>query len=143
MANPTWGLEEGDRSALIDLIVEFAWRVDHRMAGSIHELVTDDIEMKLASGTFLGKDAVVSWGTNRDLLDRTTSHLAMNFRFQVVHADKVVAGSTAIIFRHDGSGTGAPVPWAVTEYDDVFVRVNDEWKFQSRISRDIFVSPPT
>ena len=44
------GLADRDRQELTDLIVEFAWRVDHRLASSIHELVADDVEMTLTNG---------------------------------------------------------------------------------------------
>jgi len=125
---------------LTDLIVEFAWRVDHRLASSIHELVADDVEMTLTNATMRGKDDVVAWGAKRDASDRTTSHLMMNLRFQVVDSDKVEVGSSSIIFRHSGLDRGPPLPWAVTEYHDVFVRVREEWKFQSRVSSDIFMS---
>jgi hypothetical protein len=134
------GLADRDRQELTDLIVEFAWRVDHRLASSIHELVADDVEMTLTNATMRGKDDVVAWGAKRDASDRTTSHLMMNLRFQVVDADKVEVGSSSIIFRHSGVDRGPALPWAVTEYHDVFVRVREEWKFQSRVSRDIFMS---
>jgi SnoaL-like domain len=136
-------LDESDRNALIDLMVEFAWRVDHRMASSIHELVTDQVEMRLTNATLVGKDAVVEWGAKRDTIERTTSHLMTNFRFQVVDRDKVETESSSVIFRHSGSGKGPALPWAVTEYYDVFVRIGEEWKFASRISKDTFVSEGT
>jgi hypothetical protein len=140
MTKVIWDWEDRDRRELTDLIVEFAWRVDHRVAGSIHELVADDVEMKLTNATLVGKDAVVAWGTHRDAVERTTAHLMTNLRFQRVNGDKIEADSSSVIFRHSGPDTGPALPWAVTEYHDVFVRLDGQWKFQSRASRDIFVS---
>jgi SnoaL-like domain len=143
MTTVTWDSEDSDRRELTDLIIEFAWRVDHGLASSIHELVTDDIEMKLTNATLVGKASVVAWGTKRDTFERTTSHLMMNFRFRVARHDKVEVDSSSLIFRHDGPGKGAAVPWAVTEYHDVFTRVGNEWKFESRTSQDLFMSEGT
>ncbi len=143
MARMTWDSEDRDRRELTDLIIEFAWRVDHGLASSIHELVTDDVEMKLTNATLVGKASVVAWGAKRDTFDRTTSHLMMNFRFRAVRRDTVEVDSSSLIFRHDGPGRGAAVPWAVTEYHDVFTRVGNEWKFESRTSQDLFMSEAT
>jgi SnoaL-like domain len=129
-----------DRQELTDLIVEFAWRVDHRVANSVHELVTDDVEMTLTNATMRGKPDVVDWGSRRDSVARTTSHLMMNLRFKALDADRVEVDSSSIIFRHDGLGIGKAVPWAVTEYHDLIVRQGGKWKFRSRVSNDIFRS---
>lgn len=129
------------REKITDLIVDFGWRVDHGLAATIHELVTDDIEMILTVGTILGKDAVRSWGADRDAVDRRSSHLMMNFRFPTVTSNRVEAHSNGLIFRHSGRDSIAPaLPWAVTEYQDIFVRLQGEWKFQSRFAQDIFMS---
>jgi hypothetical protein len=140
MDKVTYDLEDDDRQKLTDLMVEFAWRVDHGTASSIHELVADDIEMVLTKGTMIGKDAVKSWGIKRDAGDRTTAHLLTNFRFPMVSPERVEVYSTAVIFVHAGVDVGAALPWGVTEYRDVFVRVDGEWKFQSRFSTDVFMS---
>ena len=55
-------LTERDRQDLIDLIVEFAWRVYHRSADTIHELVTADVFIQMAYGPMIGKAAVEAWG---------------------------------------------------------------------------------
>jgi hypothetical protein len=133
-------LTERDRQELIDLVVEFAWRVDHRSADSIHELVTDDVFIQMAYGPMVGKDAVAAWGKERALVDRTTRHIMTNFRFRVVGKDKVEGSSMSIIFRSEGSEIAAPSPWAVTECSDVFVRQKGAWKFASHITTDIYRS---
>jgi hypothetical protein len=125
---------------LVELIVEFAWRVDHGMASSMHEIVTEDIEMVLTMGTMIGKDAVKEWGARRDATGKTTSHLMSNYRFSVMTQDRAEVDSSAIIFVYGGTGVGPALPWAVTEYHDVFTKEDEQWKFKSRISRDIFKS---
>jgi len=133
-------LGDRDRQKLIDLLVEFAWRVDHGLAGSIHQIVTDDIVMALTKGTMNGIEEVRAWGAKRDSTGRTTSHLMTNFRFSVVSEDRVEANSSALIFVHSGPGVGPAKPWAVTEYQDIFIRVDGDWKFKSRFSTDVFMS---
>jgi SnoaL-like protein len=131
-------LTERDRQELIDLIVEFAWRVDHRSADTIHDLVTDDVFIQMAYGPMVGKDAVKKWGKERAVVDRTTRHVMTNYRFRVVAPDKVEGTSMAVIFRSEGSAGGPPLPWAITECNDVFVRHGGAWKFASHITTDIF-----
>ena len=133
-------LSAEDRQELNDLIIEFAWRVDHGQADTVHELVTDDIEMRLSQATMLGREAVTAWGRKRSTVERTTSHVMSNVRFYGLTSDRVESDSLAIIFRHSGSGMGAARPWAVTEYQDVFVRSDGRWKFSRRVSSDVFFS---
>jgi SnoaL-like domain len=133
-------LTERDRQDLIDLIVEFAWRVDHRSADTIHELVTDDVFIQMAYGPMIGKAAVEAWGKERAAVDRTTRHLMTNFRFRVVGRDKVEGSSMSVIFRSEGAEITPALPWAVTECSDVFVRHEGRWKFASHITTDIYRS---
>ncbi|MDE3075688.1 MAG: nuclear transport factor 2 family protein [Chloroflexota bacterium] len=133
-------LSERDRQELIDLIVDFAWRVDHRSADTIHELVTEDVFIEMAYGPMVGKDAVKAWGKDRAVEERRTRHVMTNFRFQVVDGDRVEGSSMSLIFRHDGSEVGPALPWAVTECTDVFVRQDGVWKFASHVTTDIFFS---
>jgi SnoaL-like domain len=140
MVDAALALSEDDRLKIGDLIVEFAWRVDHGLASSMHEIVTDDIEMVLTKGTMIGKDAVKDWGIKRDAAGRTTSHLMSNIRFSHVARDRVEADSSAVIFVHGGGDVGPALPWAVTEYHDIFVKDEEGWKFKSRVSKDVFMS---
>jgi hypothetical protein len=133
-------LRERDRQDLIDLVVEFAWRVDHRSADTIHELVTDDVFIQMAYGSIVGKDAVEAWGRDRAAVDRTTRHIMTNFRFRVVGKDKVEGSSMSMIFRSEGTEIGLPLPWAVTECSDVFVRQEGTWKFASHLTKDVYRS---
>ena len=134
------GLTERDRQELIDLICEFAWRVDHRSADTIHELVTDDVFIQMAYGPMVGKDAVKAWGKERASVARATRHLMTNFRFHVVDPDRVEASSSSLIFRSEGTEVGPALPWALTECNDVFVREDGSWKFASHVTSDIFKS---
>lgn len=140
MAEAELTLSDDDRRKIVELIVEFAWRVDHGKASSMHEIVTDDVEMVLTKGTMVGKDAVKEWGKRRDAAGRTTSHLTSNFRFSDVGHGRVETDSSALIFLYSGTGLGPALPWAVTEYHDVFVKDAEGWKFQSRIGKDTFMS---
>jgi len=131
-------LNERDRQQLIDLIVEFAWRVDHRSADTIHELVTEDVLIQMAYGPMVGKEAVKAWGRERAVVDRTTRHLMSNFRFHMVEPDKAEASSMSLIFRNDGPEISQALPWALVECNDIFVRQDGTWKFASHITTDIF-----
>jgi hypothetical protein len=134
----TGELSEQDRQELRDLIVELAWRLDHQCADTIHELVTDDVSM--APGPLVGKDAVKAWGKERAVVNRTTSHLMTNFHFRMVGAGRVEGSSMSLVFRNDGSEMAKALPWALTEYNDVFVRQDGIWKFASHSTTDVFFS---
>ena len=129
-----------DRQELMDLIVEFAWRVDHGRADTIHELVINDAEIQMHYGPMIGIDAIVAWGEERSTVHRTTRHIMTNFRFQAFDHDRVGGTSLSLTFLYDGSGVSPALPWAVTEFDDVFVRSGDGWRFARRVSTDIFLS---
>jgi hypothetical protein len=134
-------LADSDRQALINLIVEFAWRVDHKSADTIHELVTDDIFMQMSYGPMVGKDEIKAWGVKRAAVERITRHVMSNFRFRATGDGKVEANSSAIIFRSEGLEMSPPTPWAVSECTDIFVRQNGTWKFASHIAADIYRFP--
>ena len=129
-------LSDDDRRDLIDLMTEYVWRLDHRSADRVHELVTEDVSM--APGPLVGRDAVKAWGKERAAAIRATSHLMTNFRFHVVDADRVECTSMALVFRHDGADMGKASPYAVTEYNDIFVRQGGTWKFASHVTTDFF-----
>jgi hypothetical protein len=138
MPSPT--LAAQDRHALVDLIVEFAWRVDHGSADTIHELVTDDVLISMHYGPMHGIEAIREWGSKRAGVERVTRHVMTNFRFRIVDADRVEATSLALTFRHDGAGPGPAEPWCLAECEDVFVRREGRWLFQSHVTDDVFLS---
>jgi SnoaL-like domain len=133
-------LNTEDRQEIRDLIVEFAWRVDHGRADTIHELVTKDAEIQMHYGPMIGIDAIVAWGKERSTVNRTTRHVMTNFRFRAHGYDRAGCTSLSLTFLHNGSGVSAALPWAVTEFEDVFVRGDHGWLFARRTSTDIFLS---
>ncbi|EDY46671.1 nuclear transport factor 2 family protein [Streptomyces sp. SPB074] len=55
-----------DHLALSRLVTEISWRLDNGRAGSVHELVTDDVEFRISEEPVLGRDALRVWGEHFD-----------------------------------------------------------------------------
>jgi hypothetical protein len=123
---------------LTRLIIEFAWLVDNQQADSIYELMAEDAQLRLHYAPLIGRAAIAEWGIERAKMQRTTRHLMSNFRFTVI-ADDVIEGTcSALVFVHNGEGTGPALPWSLTDYHDRFLRTAGGWLFQSRVSSEAF-----
>ena len=132
------------RSAIEELVIEHAYRLDRGLFREIVDLYTDDCEVTrtlppFTTGEFAtmkGKAAVqasfsdpVAWPPN----PRTMRHVLGNLRIAELAPERVTAVHTWTGYRHEGSGAGVAHPMAVGDYEDEYRRGSDgRWRIHRR-----------
>ena len=125
-----------------DLITEHAWLIDHGHADRLPQLYTEPCALRGVGEDLIGMDALRAWSVKRAAMTtRTARHVCTNIR--LVDEGHGHARGTVLVtlFRHDGPTSGAPVPFAVGEYDDRYALCPDgRWRFESRRFSIVFGS---
>ncbi len=129
------------RPAIDQLIVEFAYLIDHGRGTEVHQLFTEDgIYGRSTGDRAVGRHAVREAYIRRAQLPLyTTRHLFSNLRLEE-RADGEIAG-TCLLTLYMGSGELPlpPVPYLVSEYQDRYRLCDDHrWRFAERITTWLF-----
>jgi hypothetical protein len=128
------------------LIAEFFEAIDLRNEAHLHNLFTQDatyarpIEPNTVIG---GRDAIVKMFEARPA-GRVTRHICSNVRVTVESAERATAVSRVVLYTgpteppaHPQFGFKADARQLVGEFDDVFVKTAQGWRFHSRRGRVI------
>jgi len=134
----TGAIDLQTRRELEALLTEFAYRVDHGMAGTVHELFTVDGSIHGPGLAMRGRDQIAGqFGARaRDTL-RASRHLWSNPRFEKL-AGNLVQVTTAVQTFFGRLEEGADLPAAactlvVGDSIDVVGSCDDgRWRFRSR-----------
>jgi hypothetical protein len=137
-------MNDSDQLELARLIIDLAWRMDHGKAATAHELFVDEGELIVGPDEVVrGRDAIREWGSALDQAGVCMRHVCSNMLFRG-HGDNY-AGSTTLVTlflrRHDEAGS--PLPWAIIEDHDRFVRTDQGWRFVSRRWEQLFSRTPS
>jgi hypothetical protein len=126
------GIDDADRRAIELLIVEFAWRVDHDRADTVHSLFVENGRLVLGPHHLDGDSAIAEWGANRAGQERRSMHVCSNIRITSPGPDLATATTYAVIYMADRGGPVPGSPLSVGEYHDEFARRTDGWRFTQR-----------
>ena len=131
-----------DWRALNDLVHEFAYRVDFGPAETIADLFIEDGWYGWGEKRSVGRDAIRDAYRQRAARGlRTARHLCTNLRFSMLSDDKAQGQSIWLLFAEDGPPPHPAAPLLVADVNDVFVRQDNRWLFESRQLTDVFVAP--
>jgi hypothetical protein len=125
------GLSALDHVALSRLLVENMWRVDHGQGDRVHELYTDDGEIRYEGKPFCkGHSAIKEWGRSRRDPD-TVRHTVTNLRFEADGTDHVDGTGTVVVYLagEQRLGREATLPLLVGECQLRYVRTDRGWRF--------------
>jgi hypothetical protein len=127
---------DADRQALVRLVIEAAWRLDHGPAETFGELFTEDAILDVATSELRGRDAISAWAVGLTSSFSPIRHAVSNMRF-IRSGDDSADGVTLVtIYLGDGS-----VPWSVGEEHDHFIRTSDGWRLAARQFVPLFARP--
>ncbi|QII03683.1 SnoaL-like domain-containing protein (plasmid) [Rhodococcoides fascians A21d2] len=122
------------RDAILELISEFAYRVDCHEGRGVDDLFTEDAEYVLFGHPVVGRAAIRAlYEHRRSRGPRTSRHLFGNVHLAAGEEDCVHATSVLTLHAADGLPPLPLPPVMIADYDDVVRR--DErgvWKFQRR-----------
>jgi hypothetical protein len=119
------------------LMNEYGHRLDTGRGASVSELFTEDGVYVTPAAECRGRGDLREFFAKRDnLRDRVTHHVMTNATIEVDSADRATGRAVAIEFRSDDGSAGAirtdTRPAIVGNYEDVFVRTDEGWKFAER-----------
>lgn len=121
------------RAAIQALTIEHAYKLDHGLADTLHELYTPEGELLgLPPRDLIGRKAIQEWGDARVKLDRTSRHVETNHR--LVWDNGTLRGTVcATVYRSDTADISNTAPFMIGDYEDEYVQEAGEWKFQRRV----------
>lgn len=119
------------RAELEQLVVEYAWRVDHRDLPGLADLCLADVEIQgLTDDALRGVDALVAWGRAQPE-GAVTRHVVTNLRCRR-QAPEAARGWVTSLFFLGPTTAGTVTPLYVGEYEDDYVLVDGRWRFARR-----------
>lgn len=130
------------RTEITDLVLEFAWRIDHDAGHGVDELFTEDGRYVLFGHPIEGRDGIKAiYDHRRSRGTRTSRHIFDNVRITPGDDSADVAHVTSVLTLHAGDGE-PPLPLApllVADYSDTVVRDGDgRWRFAIRDATLLF-----
>ena len=131
-----------DWRALNDLVHEFAYRVDFGPTETVADLFVEDGWYGWGGTRAVGRDAIREAYRQRAARGlRTARHLCTNLRITMLGSAKAQGQSIWLLFAEDGPPTHPAVPLLVCDVNDIYIRQDGRWLFESRQLTDVFVAP--
>ena len=137
---PALSGELADRLAIEQLVVEYAYLLDHGRANELAALFTSDGVLETLGERAHGRPAIAAFYAKRAADSRTTRHITTNLRLVFEAPDRASGTRLILYFRGDGDGPPFPAsPGSVGEYSETFRREADgRWRFASRTNTLLF-----
>ena len=131
------------RAELEELVIEFAYRVDHGSADTVADLFAPDGWYGWGSDKrSTGRENIRAAYRARAATGlRTARHLMTNLRFRAIDETHWSGLSMMLIFAENGPPPHPANPLLVADVEDVFVLQDGCWLFQSRQLTDLFTDP--
>jgi len=137
------------RLAIEELNAEFAYLIDHDQSERVADLFTIDGSYGRATGErSVGRDAIRrAYAARKTKGPRTARHIFTNLRLRFESSDRASGTCIMTLFAEDGAPPHVAEPFLVADYDDIYVRYDDTWRYAARtitwlfMRRDGKVSP--
>lgn len=133
-----------DAEQIQALITEHAWVLDRGDVRDLPRFYTDDGVLLGLEEPLHGRPAIEQWAERRAALTgRRSRHVHTNVRLAAADTGADTASGTMVtmLYRHEGEGLGATVPLSVSDYDDIYRRVDGRWLIARREMRRAFADP--
>jgi 3-phenylpropionate/cinnamic acid dioxygenase small subunit len=121
-----------DRSAIEQLVIEYAYLLDHQRWQDVAALCTDDAVLFIRGREIVGQQGLDEWAARRaERPNRRTQHQMTLLRLEVVSEDEI-HGTAALVLHVAKTGGGGTYVDLIGEYRDEYVRDGGAWKFRRR-----------
>jgi 3-phenylpropionate/cinnamic acid dioxygenase small subunit len=121
-----------DRIAIEQLVIEYAWLLDHQRWDDVAGLCTEDAVLFIRGREIVGTQGLAEWAQRRaQRANRRTQHQMTLPRLEPISSDEV-HGTAALVLHVAKTGGGGTYVDLVGEYEDEYVRTQDGWKFRRR-----------
>lgn len=135
-------VNETDRVQIIDVIHRYFWLVDHGQANEVYKLFSTDGRLEFGAGapqlgTLQGPEIAASMLARAQLTHVTTRHIVSNIMLRGREDSVIESYSLLTLFRSDDKNRDS-YPRSVADVEDMFVRLNGDWRIQKRVISPIF-----
>jgi 3-phenylpropionate/cinnamic acid dioxygenase small subunit len=121
-----------DRIAIEQLVIEYAYLLDHQRWQDVAALCTDDAVLFIRGREIVGQQGLDEWAARRaERPNRRTQHQMTLLRLEAVSDDEV-HGTAALVLHVAKTGGGGTYVDLIGEYRDEYVRGGGVWKFRRR-----------
>ena len=121
-----------DRAAIEQLVIEYAYLLDHQRWQDVAALCTDDAVLFIRGREIVGQQGLDEWAARRaERPNRRTQHQMTLLRLEAVSEDEV-HGTAALVLHVAKTGGGGTYVDLIGEYRDEYVRDGGAWKFRRR-----------
>jgi 3-phenylpropionate/cinnamic acid dioxygenase small subunit len=121
-----------DRMAIEQLVIEYAWLLDHQRWDDVADLCTPDAVLFIRGREIVGHEGLAEWAARRaERANRRTQHQMTLMRLSRV-ADDEVHGTAGLVLHVAKTGGGGTYVDLIGEYVDEYVRDDGRWKFRRR-----------
>jgi 3-phenylpropionate/cinnamic acid dioxygenase small subunit len=121
-----------DRTAIEQLVIEYAYLLDHQRWQDVAALCTDDAVLFIRGREIVGQQGLDEWAARRaERPNRRTQHQMTLLRLEAVSDDEV-HGTAALVLHVAKTGGGGTYVDLIGEYRDEYVRDGGSWKFRRR-----------
>ncbi len=121
-----------DRTAIEQLVIEYAYLLDHQRWQDVAALCTDDAVLFIRGREIVGQQGLDEWAARRaERPNRRTQHQMTLLRLEAVSEDEV-HGTAALVLHVAKTGGGGTYVDLIGEYRDEYVRDGGAWKFRRR-----------
>jgi 3-phenylpropionate/cinnamic acid dioxygenase small subunit len=121
-----------DRGAIEQLVIEYAYLLDHQRWQDVAALCTDDAVLFIRGREIVGQQGLDEWAARRaERPNRRTQHQMTLLRLEAVSEDEI-HGTAALVLHVAKTGGGGTYVDLIGEYRDEYVRDGGVWKFRRR-----------
>ena len=121
-----------DLVLVYQLVVEWAWRLDHDEARSLTDLIADEFVFTGFAEPIVGADGLRAWADAREArIGRKTHHQMTNIRIHRRAGDRITA-SSSLVLRTVTPEQPQPKIEFVGEYRDELLLTPGGWRFARR-----------
>jgi 3-phenylpropionate/cinnamic acid dioxygenase small subunit len=121
-----------DRGAIEQLVIEYAYLLDHQRWQDVAALCTDDAVLFIRGREIVGQQGLDEWAARRaERPNRRTQHQMTLLRLEAVSDDEI-HGTAALVLHVAKTGGGGTYVDLIGEYRDEYVRDGGVWKFRRR-----------
>ena len=128
------------------LSLDYCHYADHCQMNAFSELFGDEGELVVAGASTVGAKAIYKNLTSTPRGEMQSIHAITNLRLDVVSATEakgVVYITAYVAAKKDGVGSAAVItPMAVGQYEDVYKKTADGWRFARRAFSPLIAAAP-